>query len=742
MKNKIERKLGGVVVMGAVLMGALGVLHAQGYNQNGYNQSYNPGYSDQQGGQVDPPSRVARVSVLTGNVSVQPASVDQFNVAETNYPMTTGDRIYADAGSTAEIQTGQLAVRLGQQTDLTVTAMTDELAQFGLAQGSVHLRSFNVYQGETVELDTPNVAVTVLQAGDVRVDVDPNNDVTTVSVLSGQVQVNGNGVEEVLEPGERLRLSGGNPVYAQSIGGMRPDGLDRFSAQRDGLYLNAFAEDAQYVNPGTIGGEDLVGYGSWENDGDYGAVWYPTNVAYDWQPYRNGHWTWVAPWGWTWIESEPWGFAPFHYGRWNRFGNRWGWIPGPSVVRPVYSPALVVFVGGDRIGGGVTAWFPLGPREVYTPWYHTSDRYLNRVNVSNIYDRNVVQVRNIYNQRTAVNTYVNVDNRSYANRGVATVAMQRDNFARGGRADQGGVRVDARQLAQAPVLPHPTVTPERQMIATAPARALPPVQQRPVLASQQDNRVGPAVWGRGQNGQSGQFDNGRFNNGQDPGRRDGGQGFPQGSQQQGGQPQGGFRNGANGIPQQTQAPQPPQRRQPPTVTTAPQPPQQQPLQQPAQQPSQQPVQQGRQQSPVPQPQRPAAPVQQQQTVQQPAQQQPVQQGRTPSPVPQPQRPTAPVQQPAQQTVQQQQPAQQQPVQQRPLFNQAVPPQPRPSFESQRQAIQANDPGRPLSPQQLNNVRQNLPVGQPERQETPHPGMQPNQPGVHNNMQRPVEPFPK
>ncbi len=655
-----------VVMLGVVAMAS----HAQGYDY-------------QQSAQADPPSRVARVSVLSGNVSIQPASVEQFNVAEPNYPMTTGDRIYADVGSNTEIQTGQLAVRLGQQTDLTVTAMTDELAQFGLAQGSVHLRSYNVYQGETVEVDTPNVAVTVLQSGDVRIDVDPVNDVTVVTVLTGQVQVNGNGVEQVMEPGERLRLSGGNPVYAQLIGGARPDGLDKFSVARDSIYLNAFAEEGQYINPGTIGGEDLSVYGSWENDGDNGAVWYPANVSYDWQPYRNGRWTWVAPWGWTWIEAEPWGFAPFHYGRWNRFGNRWGWIPGPVVVRPIYSPALVVFVGGNNFAGGVTAWFPLGPHEVYTPWYHVSDRYLNRVNVSNIYDRNVAEVRNVYNQRTVVNTYVNVQNRNYANRGVATVAMQQDNFARGGRADQASVRVDPRQLGQAPVLPHPLVTPERSMVAAAPARALPPVQQRPVLNSHEDNRVGPGA--------------GFFGHGNRP---------VQGN----GQPPAGFRQ----QPQQQAAPV---------------------VQQPAQQTTPQQFQQGRQQTPVPQPQRPAAPYQApQQTVQQPAPQQP-QQPRPQSPVPQPQRPTAPVQAP-QQTFQQPQ-QQQQP--QRPLFNQAVPPQPRPSFDQQRQAIQATDPGRPLSPQQLNNLRQNQPVGQPERQEVPHA---PIATPPRNDMQKGREPNPK
>jgi hypothetical protein len=637
--------------------------------------SHAQGYGDPQTGQADPPSRVARVSVLSGNVSIQPASVEQFNVAEPNYPMTTGDRIYADVGANAEIQTGQLAVRLGQQTDLTVTAMTDELAQFGLAQGSVHLRSYNVYQGETVEVDTPNVAVTVLQSGDVRVDVDPANDVTVVTVLSGQVQVNGNGVEQVMEPGERLRLSGGNPVYAQLIGGARPDGLDRFSVARDSIYLNAYADEGQYINPGTIGGEDLTVYGSWANDGDYGAVWYPANVAFDWQPYRNGRWTWVAPWGWTWIEAEPWGFAPFHYGRWNRFGNRWGWIPGPVVVRPIYSPALVVFVGGNNFAGGLAAWFPLGPGEVYTPWYHVSDRYLNRVNVSNIYDRNVAEVRNVYNQRTAVNTYVNAQNRSYANRGVATVAMSQDNFARGGRADQATVRVDPRQLAQAPVLPHPLVTPERSMVAAAPAKALPPVQQRPVLASHEDNRVGPGA--------------GPFGRGSAPAQGSG------------------------------------SGRQPAAVVRQQQPQQQAPVQQ-------QPTVQARPQPPVAQPQRPTAPVQmpQQQQLQAPAQ---PTQFKCPGGCP-----TAPS---AGQQASQQQPVQQPPPQ-RPLFNQAVPPAPRPSFDQQRQAIQATDPGRPLSPQQLNNLRQNQPAGQPQQREAPHPASPATPPPApRNDMQKGKEQNP-
>ena len=483
--NELNRNRGQRTIWVSILSAMVaGAASAQSYSQPGYPQSAGygqAGYDDAQAG--DPPSRVARVSVVVGNVSFESASVQQFSVAETNYPMTSGDRIYADLGANAEIQTGQLAVRMGQQTDLTVTAMTDTLAQFGLAQGSVHLRTFDLNQGEIVELDTPNVSLTVLEAGDVRVDVDAYGN-TGVNVLSGQVQLDGNGVQEVLSQGERIYLAGSNPVQAQNLRGMRADGLDRFSQQRDSVYESAYAAEQDYLNPGTIGAEDLTAYGSWDDDADYGAVWYPTSIEVGWQPYRNGHWAYVGPWGWTWIGAEPWGFAPYHYGRWNRFGNRWGWIPGPPVVRPVYSPALVAFVGGGGFGAGVTAWFPLGPREAYRPWYRASDRYVNRVNVSNIYNRDSNQVRTIYNQRTVVNLYANTGNRPYANRMGATVAVSQDSFAGGRRVEQSMVRLNPQQVAGGQVMAQPPMVQQRSQGGQAPARAVPQQMQRPVLASQ------------------------------------------------------------------------------------------------------------------------------------------------------------------------------------------------------------------------------------------------------------------
>jgi hypothetical protein len=111
-------------------------------------------------------------------------------------------------------------------------------------------------------------------------------------------------------------------------------------------------------------------------------------VAVDWAPYREGRWAWVAPWGWTWVDDAPWGFAPFHYGRWVHWRGRWGWCPGEYRHRPVYSPALVAWVDQPVPGASLSVtfgrsmvWFPLGPREVFVPTYRASTRYREVVNL-------------------------------------------------------------------------------------------------------------------------------------------------------------------------------------------------------------------------------------------------------------------------------------------------------------------------------------------------------------------------
>ncbi len=446
---------------------------------------------------ADPPSRVVRLSVLQGNVSAEPASVNTFTPAELNQVLTSGDRLYTDTSAAAELQAGQIALRLGGGTDLTVTAMTDQLAQFGIAGGSMRLHSYDIPTGSVLEVDSPEAAITVLQPGDLRVDEDAAAHTTMVTVLSGQVQIDGPGLGQQLNAGDRVRVHAGNPdteqgAYVEPIAQSPGDALDAFAEGRDSAFSSGTQAASEYLNPDTTGSADLASYGSWNGDLDYGPVWFPT-VAVGWRPYCDGRWRWVAPWGWTWVGNEPWGFAPFHYGRWALIDGRWGWIPGVRGLRPVYAPALVTFVGGRQFasslgyapGSGVAAWFPLGPREPYQPWYRGTTGYLNRVNASNLYNPNLAEARAFYRQR-AVDVF-NGDpgaatTRVYANRVAGTVAMSQASFAGGQPVAHNQLQLPASLLAQAPILAHPTVSPERWMVVSGPARAVPPGNEHRTFA--------------------------------------------------------------------------------------------------------------------------------------------------------------------------------------------------------------------------------------------------------------------
>src|SRR5579864_164014 len=365
----------------------------------------------------DPPGRVARLQYLSGEVSLQPGGVNDWVPGVINRPLTTADRLWTDKNSRAELHLGAAAMRVNSETSLTVTNLTDGTAQVELDQGTLNLRVRRLYHGEIYEIDTPNLAFTVMKAGEYRFDVDPNGDTTVVTVWHGEGEATGQGRAVRVKQGHTARFTGGTSLANQIYHAPDFDGFDDWCRVRDRREEDS--ESARYVSPDVIGSGDLDHYGRWQTTPDYGPVWVPA-VANDWAPYHYGHWAWVEPWGWTWVDDEPWGFAPFHYGRWVYYGDSWGWVPGPVVARPVYAPALVAWVGGGGVSVGIAigsaptvGWFPLGYGEPYLPPYGGSRRYFQQVNVSNTRITNITQVTNNYyvtNNNTNINRTTVVNN--------------------------------------------------------------------------------------------------------------------------------------------------------------------------------------------------------------------------------------------------------------------------------------------------------------------------------------------
>jgi len=380
---------------------------------------------------VDPPSRVARLNFMAGNVSYRPGNIEEWGAATMNYPLTTGDHLWTDDQGGAELHVGSAAVRLAGSTAFEVLNLDDRITQISVAQGFMNIRLRHLDDGEAFEVDTPNGAIAILQPGDYRVGVDPESNSTMVFVRAGAVEVTGGSKTFPVDEHRQVRFTGTDQVDAESLEPPSPDQWDEWCANRDQLDDRAEQEVTPYVGNEMIGAEDLANNGQWRDDPQYGHYWVPTGVAVGWAPYRYGHWAYVMPWGWTWIDDASWGFAPFHYGRWAMIGGGWGWVPGTVVRRPVYAPALVAFVGGGGfgvaigIGGGVgvAAWVPLGPREVYRPYYRVSDNYLRQVNITHV---NV--------------TNINVTNVTYVNRTYVT-AVRQDTFVGARPVGTGFVRV-------------------------------------------------------------------------------------------------------------------------------------------------------------------------------------------------------------------------------------------------------------------------------------------------------------
>jgi FecR protein len=443
--------------------------------------------SQDQGPQQDPPGRVARLSYSVGSVSFQPGGEGDWVEAVRNRPLSSGDNFWADKDSRAELQTGSTSIRIDSQTSLTLLQLDDRMTQLKLSQGSIIVRVQHLDDEDHVEVDTPNLAFEIQRTGEYRIDVNADGNETNATVWHGRGEATGAGASFVVIAGQRARFTGTDQLDHQIYQIPKRDDFDVWAFNRDGRQDHS--ESANYISPEMTGAQDLDEYGHWRYLADYGPVWTPSVVAAGWAPYRYGHWVWVSPWGWTWVEDEPWGFAPFHYGRWAYVQSSWCWVPGPVYVRPVYAPALVAFVGGGGFAAGV-AWFPLAPREVYVPWYRTSPAYVNNVNITNT-RVNVTQVTNVYNTTIINNNTTNITRINYVNQHVTNgiTAVHHDAFVNARPVAANMVKVDARQIAEAPVTHTIPVQPVRASVMGAgrPVNVRPPatVMNRPVIATRQ-----------------------------------------------------------------------------------------------------------------------------------------------------------------------------------------------------------------------------------------------------------------
>ena len=399
---------------------------------------------------ADPPARVGRVSWLEGAVAFASDGSEKWETASLNYPVTSGDRISTAEEGRAEVHVGSTAIRLAPDSGASFTVIDDNTVQVRLDRGSLSVRLRRVDPDGQFEVDTQTMSISLKDPVALRVDQAANGD-ATVWARIGSVEVATGQATFTVYAGQTAGIPAADPSAYWVNSNSSVDAWDQWVAERDA------AEDsvasARYVSREMDGVEDLDDNGSWEILPSYGPCWVPNVPTGIWRPYAFGRWAWVAPWGWTWIDAEPWGFAPFHYGRWAQVSGIWVWVPGAIVRHPVFAPALVRW-DGDRPGpghppdGARINWTPLRPREPYRPEYQAYPAHVHSAGEAAV---------------PPPTPGVQLPPRTY----------RRPAAPQGGPAPQGGMTGPQPQRGPQPVRP-PTAAPIQPRIQRAPERPLAP----------------------------------------------------------------------------------------------------------------------------------------------------------------------------------------------------------------------------------------------------------------------------
>ncbi|HTU33208.1 MAG TPA: DUF6600 domain-containing protein [Candidatus Acidoferrum sp.] len=322
---------------------------------------------------------VARVSYISGSVSMQRGDNGEWTAVTVNTPIMPGDRISTGDNSRAELQLDYAdVIRLSSNTTVKVASLNKGSVQVQVGKG---LATYSVLPNAqaAAEVDTPNAALHANSPGQYRILVNSNAE-SIITVRSGAADVSTPQGSTHVSDNQMITIEGTNNPQYKIDTATASDDWDQWNTDRNRIITEA--QESSNTNRYEVGTQDLGGYGQWENVPDYGQVWVPSQGA-DWAPYRDGRWVWEPYYGWTWVSYEPWGWAPYHYGRWFVYGGNWCWWPGPVYAGyyPIWAPAYVSFFGwggggwgfgvgfGFGFGWGHVGWLPIGPGDWYHPWW-------------------------------------------------------------------------------------------------------------------------------------------------------------------------------------------------------------------------------------------------------------------------------------------------------------------------------------------------------------------------------------
>ena len=294
--------------------------------------------------------------------------------------------------------------------------LDDRIAQLQLTQGTLNVRVRRLDPNQVFEVDTPNLAFTVRQPGEYRIDGGcrrQRDDASSCARARARCTAKARRTSSI----RGSRIASRAPACASTEPARRA-ATRRLRSLGDAIATALrHLGSARYVSPDVVGYQDLDAQRHVAHRRGLRQRLVPESRGRRLGALSRRPLGWVDPWGWTWVDDAPVGLRRVPLRPLGECARNVGLGPGPVRTRAYYAPALVAFVGGNNFQlsissgnvGGV-AWFPLGPRDVYRPSYAVSRGYFENVNVSNTVINTTV-INNYYNN-------TNVTNVVYANRQV------------------------------------------------------------------------------------------------------------------------------------------------------------------------------------------------------------------------------------------------------------------------------------------------------------------------------------
>lgn len=293
----------------------------------------------------------ARISQESGGALVRGTDDTDWSYATVNTILLPGDTLWIDREGTLEAEmAGGSFLRMADRSKAELKALPPN-ATINAWTGSFYVQRVSRSTGD-FRLRSPAATINIDRDTQVRVDVVGEGS-TTVSVRWGRVTVaTDGGVPVEATNGQRVYIDPGllpsNPIpFDKTV----EDSFDAWNRERARLLaLGDSALPASVrVEQTPIGYSDLASYGEWVYV-DNRQYWRPTIVR-EYVPYRDGYWSYIPVYGYTWIGTYPFCYVTSHYGRWNYYP-AYGWL---WCYDPVWSPAwcATAYYGGNFV------WCPL-----------------------------------------------------------------------------------------------------------------------------------------------------------------------------------------------------------------------------------------------------------------------------------------------------------------------------------------------------------------------------------------------